>query len=116
MGERLRFCRFLLPLLVAGCSEPGEVGDPSGGPAAPPHPGKPIYERYCFACHIAGTAGAPKLGDAEAWAVRLANGREQLLRATIDGIAPGMPARGLCSGCSDEELDSAIDYILVNSR
>ncbi len=107
---------FFVPLfLVAACSEPKGVGEADGA-IPPPHPGEAIYQRYCFSCHVAGTAGAPKLGDAQAWQVRLANGRDQLLRTTIEGIAPGMPARGLCAACSDAELASAIDYILVNSR
>ena len=116
LNHGLRVCFSIGLYVVAGCSGPGGVGEDGGGPSAPPHPGKAIYERYCFSCHAAGTAGAPKLGDTQAWETRLANGEDHLLRTTIDGIPPGMPARGLCSGCSDEELVSAIDYILVNSR
>ena len=112
----MRACFVVLSVAVVACSQPTGVGDDGGRPKEAPHPGKAIYERYCFSCHAAGTAGAPKLGDAPAWELRLANGREHLLRTTIEGIAPGMPARGLCFDCSDEELDSAIDYILVNSR
>ena len=95
-----------LALLLAGaCSE--------SEPDAPPHPGKAVYERYCFSCHAAGVAGAPKTGDAESWAARLAKGKDQMLRSTIDGMNPGMPARGLCFDCSDQELAHAIDYMLA---
>ncbi len=106
---------WLLLLLAAGCSEtqPGADGDT---PVPPPHPGEAVYERYCFSCHAAGVAGAPKTGDADMWAPRLAKGMDQLLRSTVDGMDPGMPARGLCSDCSDEQLLAAIDYMLDSSH
>ena len=103
-----------LLLLAAGCSETQQGAN--GDSPAPQHPGKTVYERYCFSCHAAGVAGAPKTGDADMWAPRLAQGKEQLLRSTIDGMTPGMPARGLCFDCSDEDLRAAIDYMLDNSR
>jgi cytochrome c5 len=74
-----------------------------------------VYNRYCFSCHAAGVAGAPRVGDAQAWAQRSEQGHEALLRATIDGMPPGMPPRGLCSGCTDEELSTAIDYMIERS-
>ena len=109
---RSAFC--LAFLILAACSEPG----PSGADAepVPVHPGKEVYERFCFSCHAAGIAGAPKTGDAEAWAARLDKGMDQMLRSTIEGMPPGMPQRGLCLKCSDEELTAAIDYMLPDSR
>lgn len=108
-------CLFLF--LAVACSE-GEPGAAGGevASAPPTHPGEAVYQRYCFSCHAAGVAGAPKLGDAETWAPRLAKGREQLLHSTIKGMTPGMPERGLCFDCSDEELAAAIDYMLAQNR
>jgi len=100
-------CCALLPLMVA-CSEPG--------PSAPAHPGKAIYERYCFSCHAAGVAGAPKTGDAESWAPRVTKGMDQLLQSTVDGMPPGMPEMGLCFNCSAEQLTDAIDYMLIPDK
>jgi len=71
-----------------------------------------IYNRFCFSCHAAGIAGAPKTGVSEAWAPRLAKGRAALLQATIQGVAPGMPPMGLCMQCTEGELAAAIDYML----
>ena len=103
-------------LLFAGaCSESGPGVANDGAVPEPVHPGKAVYERFCFSCHAAGVAGAPRAGDAEAWAARLATGREQMLQSTIAGMDPGMPARGLCFDCSDDDLADAIDYMLVNS-
>lgn len=97
----------VLVAVMAGCG--GSTGESASSAAA--HPGEATYTRYCFSCHAAGIAGAPRAGDAEQWAPRLAKGPEALLASTIAGIAPGMPARGLCSQCSDEDLANAIDYM-----
>ena len=59
----------------------------------PEHPGKAVYLRYCFSCHQAGIAGAPKLGDQEAWQPRIAQGRDAMLDNVKRGMVPGMPPR-----------------------
>ena len=97
-------------LVAAGC------GRQDAANAGPRHPGEQIYLNTCFSCHAAGVAGAPKVGNAEAWAPRIAKGPEALLAATIEGITPGMPPKGLCMDCTDEELAQAIDYMIESSR
>lgn len=93
--------------LLAGC-----------GPSSdePEHPGKAVYLRYCFSCHQAGVAGAPKLGDRKAWRRRLAQGRDAMLDNVKQGMPPGMPPRGACPSCDDETLTAALDYMIVNVR
>ena len=78
------------------------------------HPGKQTYERYCFTCHASGVAGAPALDDKEAWTPRLARGREALLKSVVQGMPPGMPPKGLCNTCTEEELLESIDYIIMS--
>ena len=78
--------------------------------------GEKIYAEYCFSCHTPGLNGAPKLGDAEAWAPRIALGKSLLLQTTIEGIPPAMPPRGICMSCTDEELIQAIEYMVVESQ
>jgi cytochrome c5 len=96
----------------AGGAEESAVADAqSTGPTA-----EQTYTRFCFSCHAAGIAGAPKVGNAEHWAPRIAKGKEALLATSIAGVPPGMPARGLCSQCSDEELAAAIDYMISKSQ
>jgi cytochrome c5 len=102
----------LMGVIVAGCGA-GDVSSRSDTAAA--HPGEQTYIRFCFSCHAAGIAGAPRTGDAQAWAARLEQGEHVLLQTTIDGIPPGMPARGLCRQCSDEELADAIDFMIQRS-
>lgn len=93
--------------VLAGCD---------GGIESSGHPGEQTYNRYCFSCHAAGVASAPRVGDAEDWAPRIARGREALLRSTVEGVPPGMPPMGLCSACTEEELAAAIDYMLERSQ
>lgn len=78
--------------------------------------GETTYNRFCFSCHAAGIAGAPKVGDLDAWAPRIAKGTDLLLQTSIEGIPPGMPPRGLCMACTDDELRSAIDHMIANSQ
>ncbi len=75
--------------------------------------GEQTYGRFCFSCHAAGVAGAPKLGNAEDWGPRVAKGLDALLSASIEGIPPGMPARGLCMNCSDDDLRNTIAWMIA---
>ena len=98
-------------LCLAACAEDSGAPQADGEAAAKAQrSGEAVYQRYCFSCHAAGVAGAPKTGDAEAWAPRMAKGRDALLRSTIDGMA-GMPAMGLCFDCSEAELADAIGHL-----
>ncbi len=47
--------------------------------------GEAVYTGQCAACHAAGAAGAPKLGDAAAWAPRIQTGYEALLTSALKG-------------------------------
>ncbi len=51
---------------------------PSANAAGADDHGKKIYDTTCMACHAAGVAGAPKLGDKAAWAPRIAQGMDTL--------------------------------------
>ena len=106
-------------LTMVGCSEGGGGADATGGQSAnagASRAGEDIYNRSCFSCHAAGVAGAPKTGDAAAWAPRIAKGPELLLESTKTGIPPGMPPMGMCMSCSDEDLAAAIEYMINLSR
>lgn len=103
----------------------GEVcleGDSScGGPATAassgPRSGKEVYDAACMACHMTGAGGAPKYGDVEAWAPRIAKGIDALHESGIKGVpGTGMMAKGGCVNCSDEEVIAAVDYIVEGSQ
>jgi len=74
--------------------------------------GDAVYKAQCAACHDAGLAGAPKFGDAGAWAARVATGYDALLTAVLQGKG----AMGAQSGgaFSDVELGRAVVH-LVNA-
>ena len=73
--------------------------------------GEEVYNTNCSVCHAAGVAGAPKFGDAAAWAPRAEKGIDALLATAISGIN-AMPPKGTCMDCSDAELKSSIQYML----
>ena len=73
--------------------------------------GQKIYQRACQACHAAGIAGAPKMGDKDAWAPRLAKGNNALLLSVKNGLN-AMPPKGACMSCTDEELQAAVVYMV----
>ena len=93
----------------------GEPIVPEAAPAAAAptaaRSGQDIYRTSCFACHDTGAAGAPKLADAAAWAPYVDKGMDSMLQNAITGIG-GMPPRGTCANCSDDELRDSIQYIL----
>ena len=73
--------------------------------------GKKIYDTKCFACHNTGVANSPKLGDKAAWEPRIATGMDAMLAVAIKGKG-GMPPKGTCMDCSDEDLKAAIQYMV----
>ena len=83
---------------------------PADTPTSSPD-GQKIYPSSCQACHVAGVAGAPKLGDKEAWAPRIAKGNDALLSSVINGLN-AMPPKGTCMSCSEDELRAAIEYMV----
>ncbi len=99
-------------LCMAGddCASAVQVAAASG-----PRSGKEVYDSKCATCHATGAAGAPKLGDAAAWAPRSAKGIDALYTSAISGFK-GMPAKGLCFDCSDDELRASVDYLMDNSK
>ena len=74
--------------------------------------GEQVYKAVCSSCHATGAAGAPKMGDAGAWAPRIAKGYDSLLTSVLKGKG-AMPARGGSSPAdiSDYELGRAVVYM-----
>jgi cytochrome c5 len=89
----------------------------AAAPAAPaaPRTGEQIYNTTCVGCHGTGAAGAPKFGDAAAWAPRIAQGMDTLIAHATNGFKV-MPPKGTCMNCSDAELKAAIEYMVSHSK
>jgi cytochrome c5 len=77
--------------------------------------GQQIYQSSCQACHATGAAGAPKVGDKEAWAPRIAQGADTMLANATNGIR-AMPPKGACATCTEDDLKAAIDYMVSESQ
>lgn len=77
--------------------------------------GQKIYNKYCSACHINGSGGAPKYGDSNEWTPLADKGLNVLYSHAIVGVG-GMPPKGGCVTCSDEEVQAAVKYIVENSK
>lgn len=76
--------------------------------------GKKTYDEACGVCHNAGIANSPKLGDATAWAPRIATGKDALYATAINGKG-AMPAKGGRADLSDDAIKTAVDYMVANS-
>ena len=81
--------------------------------------GPQVYNTACLACHGAGVAGAPILGDAAAWVSRIAQGNDVLVDHAINGYSGSagyMPPKGGRLDLSDQEVEDAVAYMLSESR
>ena len=81
--------------------------------------GEEVYNQACVACHGAGIAGAPKFGDAAAWAARIGQGVETLHQHAIAGYqgkAGFMPAKGGRTDLSDQSVINAVDFMVAAAK
>ena len=80
---------------------------------------KKIYNGMCVACHGAGVAGAPRVGDKGAWAERIDKGASTLYANAINGVQGSsgvMPAKGGNPALSDDEIKAVVDYMVAQSN
>ena len=75
--------------------------------------GEQVYTAQCSACHAAGLAGAPKLGDEAAWAPRIKTGYEVLVTSALKGKG-AMAAQG-GGEFSDFEIGRAVVFMANKS-
>ena len=78
-----------------------------------------VYNNACAACHAAGVAGAPVLGDKEAWSARITKGMDTLATHAIEGFqgeAGYMPAKGGRSDLSDDQVRAAVQYMVDQAQ
>lgn len=83
----------------------------SGDSGDEPRSGEEVYSAACQSCHDSGAAGAPVIGEADAWSDRIDKGMETLVDHAINGFN-AMPAKGGCGGCSDEEIEAAVEHMV----
>ncbi|MDE0977497.1 MAG: c-type cytochrome [Arenicellales bacterium] len=81
--------------------------------------GRKVYQASCVACHGAGIAGAPMVGNAAAWASRIEAGADSLYTNAINGFQGSsgvMPGKGGNAALSDDEVKAAVDYMVSQSQ
>ncbi|MGH8648796.1 MAG: c-type cytochrome [Burkholderiales bacterium] len=104
---------------VAAAETPREPGKIAVAAPKPGRDGQQVYQAGCVACHDAGIAGAPKLGDKGQWAKRIAKGVDTLYASAVNGVqgsAGAMPPKGGNLALSNAEVKAAVDYIVARSK
>jgi len=84
------------------------------GPTADAGKGAGVFQGSCAACHATGVAGAPKLGDAAAWAPRVKTGSAALYASALKGKG-AMPAKGGNATLADADVRAAVDYMVAQA-
>ncbi len=111
--------RFMLVLgvfiaVAAGQVAPAESEEPTATKA--PLTGQQVYKTVCIACHAPpGVGGAPALGNADAWAGRIAQGMDTLSGHALNGFSGNtgvMPKKGERPDLSDEEIIKGVKYMV----
>lgn len=125
-----RACRLGLPLMaamavLAGCGKKEAIDPELSAQLIQPvaqvelkaetvapgsRTGEQIVKNVCGGCHDSGAVGAPKTGDAAAWAPRIALGFEALVKSATNG-KNAMPAKGGASDLTDKELARAVAFL-----
>jgi len=107
---------------AAPAAAPAAAAAPVAAAAAPAalsaDAGKKVYDTTCVACHGAGIAGAPKMGDKAAWAPRVKQGAPVLYTHAIQGFqgkAGMMPPKG-GAAVSDDEVKAAVDFMVAAAK
>jgi cytochrome c oxidase subunit 2 len=102
------------PMQVAA-AETKKKEKPAAAGGAAKIDGAKVYNGLCMACHAAGIAGAPKVGDKAAWKARIAQGMPTLYEHANKGIR-AMPAKGGNAALSDAEVNAAVDHMVAQSK
>lgn len=97
------------------CRAGEDCGTVAAAADSGPKSGEEVYNQFCFACHMTGASGAPLFADAEAWAPRIDKGMETLMASTLNGLNM-MPPKGTCMGCTEDELQAAVTYMVEQAQ
>jgi len=81
--------------------------------------GKKVFGNVCSMCHASGAAGAPKFGNKDEWAPRIAQGMDVLYKHALGGFTGKkgqMPARGGSPKLTDDEVKAAVNYMVDKAK
>jgi cytochrome c5 len=74
--------------------------------------GEAVFKAQCTACHAAGVANAPKVGDAGAWGPRIKTGLDALVNSALKGKG----AMGPQGGGDFDDVEIARAVVLHGQR
>jgi len=80
--------------------------------------GKTIFGNLCQTCHTNAATGAPLISDKPAWAPRVAQGVETLLKHAIEGYQGKalMPAKGGNPSLTDAQVKATVEWMLTQVK
>jgi cytochrome c5 len=128
MGSEPIFSRVLRAAPLAGALAAAAVfaslaAAPAGAQKFPEFPdprlraGRAIWLGTCEACHANDVAGAPLVTNKEAWAPRLAKGKDRLHQSALGGLTgpkgTQMPPRGGNDKLTDDQVKAAVEYMMA---
>jgi cytochrome c5 len=99
-----------MPAAPAPAAAPAAVTAKAEGGAPPA-----LFNQVCVACHGAGVAGAPKVGDKAAWAPRLAAGVDGLTASVLKGKG-AMPPKGGAAAASEADIKAVVAYFVAAAK
>ena len=102
------------PDVVAALAAANKTAAPAAAAPAATGAVPALYTQACAACHVAGVAGAPKLGDKAAWAPRIATGVDAMTASVIKGKG-AMPPKG-GSAASDADIRAVVVYMANTAK
>jgi cytochrome c5 len=77
--------------------------------------GKTIFGNLCHSCHETGAGGAPKISDKAAWAPRVAQGLDTLVKHAIEGFTGKsgvMPPKGGNPALTDAQVKATVEWMV----
>ena len=108
-------CMLVLCCLLALAARAGE---PAPGAAERNATNARVLEQFnrsCVLCHVTGEGGAPRVGDAEAWRPRHAQGEAMLLQHTLEGLNE-MPPLGYCQDCEVADFRALVRFMNPHAK
>lgn len=100
---------------ASSASNTGVMGASAGGSGK----GQQVFSQTCVACHGAGVAGAPKVGDKADWGPRIAQGQQTLYQHALNGFQGKkgvMPPKGGNTALPDADVKAAVDYMVAQAK
>lgn len=81
--------------------------------------GKTIFGNLCQTCHENAATGAPVISDKAAWAPRVAEGLDTLVKHATEGFTGKkgvMPARGGNPSLTDAQVKATVEWMLTQVK